>query len=69
MALVHHAKLTHYFSPSKLCLTDFYNSVTELYEEQAHTDLNVVADDGTVFCVHQVRTSSTYQHTYIHMQC
>jgi hypothetical protein len=55
MALVHRAKLTHYFSPSKLHLTDLFSCITDLYEEQSHTDLNLVAADGTAFCMHQVR--------------
>ena len=54
MALIHSTKLTHYFSPSKLHLESFFDAITGLYEEQEHTDLNLVAADGTAFRVHQV---------------
>ena len=55
MALLHSTKLTHYFAPSKSHLESFFDAVTDLYEEQEHTDLNLVAADGTAFRVHQVR--------------
>ncbi len=43
MALVHRAKLTHYFSPSSQHLGSFYRSLTALYGEQRHCDLKLVA--------------------------
>ena len=43
MALVHRAKLTHYFAPSAQHLGDFFQSLTSLYAEQQHTDLVLVA--------------------------
>ena len=43
MALVHRAKVTHYFSPSPRQLSTFFRSVTSLYAEQCLTDLIVVA--------------------------
>ena len=55
MALLHSTKLTHYFAPSKSHLESFFDAVTDLYEEQEHTDLNLVTADGTAFRVHQVR--------------
>jgi len=70
MALVHRAKMTHYFSPSEKHLNGFFRKLTRLYGEQSHTDLTIVAgggnaasDDGeedaasaggAVFCSHQV---------------
>ncbi len=46
MALVHRAKLTHYFSPSKQHLGSFFRSLTGLYGEQRHCDLKIVAGGG-----------------------
>ena len=43
MALVHRAKVTHYFSPSPQHLGSFFRSLTSLYAEQRHTDLLLVA--------------------------
>lgn len=42
MALVHKAKLTHYLSPTTKHVKDFFHSVTSLYSEGCHTDLNLV---------------------------
>ena len=60
MALLHSTKLTHYFSPSKSHLESFFDAITGLYEEQEHTDLNLVAADGTVFRIHQVRINDNF---------
>jgi hypothetical protein len=43
MSLVHRSKLTHYFAPSAQYLGAFFNSLTELYAAQQHTDLVLVA--------------------------
>ncbi len=64
MALVHRAKLTHYFSPSKQHLGSFFRSLTGLYGEQRHCDLKIVAGGGgdgdeeeaVSFGTHQVGT-------------
>ncbi|TRY63927.1 hypothetical protein TCAL_14296 [Tigriopus californicus] len=42
MALVHKAKLTHYLSPTTKHVKEFFHSVTSLYSEGCHTDLNLV---------------------------
>ncbi len=46
MALVHRAKLTHYFSPSPQHLGSFFRSLTSLYGEQRHCDLKLVAGEA-----------------------
>ena len=43
MALVHRAKLTHYFSPSTSHLSAFFGALTSLYGQQRHCDLKIVA--------------------------
>ncbi len=60
MALVHRAKVTHYFSPSRKHLAAFFNSVTELFAQQCHTDLVVVAKDNVQFAAHQVRDKHAF---------
>ena len=49
MSVIHKAKLTHYFQPSKGQLTAFFGSVTQLYGEGAHTDLQLVCRQAPKF--------------------
>jgi hypothetical protein len=54
MALIYKTKVTHCLSASRKHLTDFFATLTSMYEEQEHTDLHLVASDGTLFGVHRV---------------
>ena len=65
MALLHSTKLTHYFSPSKSHLESFFDAITGLYEEQEHTDLNLVAADGTAFRIHQVSVHASLHYRHL----
>lgn len=58
MALVHKTKVTHFFSPSAKHVAGVFRAITQLYEEQAHTDLTLISEDGEQFCLHQVSSAS-----------
>lgn len=54
MALIHRTKVTHCYSATSEHLQDFFATLTQMYEDQTHTDVHLVAGDGTVFGVHRV---------------
>ena len=56
MALIHKTKVTHYLAASPSHLTEFFSTLTQMYEEQVHTDLHLVSSDGTMFGIHKVCT-------------
>ena len=54
MALIHRTKTTHCYSATAQHFQQFFSTLTQMYEEQAHTDVHLVSSDGTVFGVHRV---------------
>ena len=52
--LIHRTKTTHCYSATEEHFQDFFATLTHMYEEQAHTDVHLVAKDGTLFGVHRV---------------
>ena len=58
MALIHKTKTTHCYSATAQHFQQFFSSLTQMYDEQAHTDVHLVSSEGTVFGVHRV--SYTY---------
>ena len=55
MALIHRTKVTHSYEASPQHFQKFFSTLTQMYEEQVHTDVHLVAKDGTLFGVHRVR--------------
>ena len=56
MALIHRVKTTHCYSATPEHFQDFFGTLTQMYDDQTHTDVHLVAGDGTLFGVHRVRT-------------
>jgi len=54
MALIHRTKTTHCYSATAQHFQQFFSTLTQMYEEQAHTDVHLVSSDGTVFGVHRM---------------
>ena len=68
MALIHRTKVTHSYEASPQHFQKFFSTLTQMYEEQVHTDVHLVAKDGTLFGVHRVRNKyNTKLRTYIRM--
>ena len=66
MALIHRVKTTHCYSATPEHFQDFFGTLTQMYDDQTHTDVHLVAGDGTLFGVHRVRLNTTYNiHTYL----
>ena len=61
MALIHRTKVTHSYEASPQHLQKFFSTLTHMYEEQVHTDVHLVAKDGTLFGVHRVSSINPCQ--------
>ena len=60
MALTHRTKTTHCYAATSLHFQQFFSTLTQMYEEQAHTDVHLISKEGTVFGVHRVISYLTH---------
>ena len=56
MALIYRTKTTHSYSATAQHFQQFFSTLTQMYDDQAHTDVHLISSEGTVFGVHRVRS-------------
>ena len=60
MALIYRTKTTHSYSATAQHFQQFFSTLTQMYDDQAHTDVHLISSEGTVFGVHRVRSMAEW---------